>query len=138
MVAYQTAWVHDSLGLEAEAVPFYEQALSAPGLSDENRRGALTGLGSTYRVLGQDGRAVDTLRRGVAEFPDDGALQTLLAMALFNIDQHDESMQILLKLLTATTEDPSAKRYGQPIDFYSKDLTARTAGHSSGAGQESV
>ncbi|CAM5255159.1 hypothetical protein SALBM135S_01547 [Streptomyces alboniger] len=27
-VAYQTAWVHDTLGLEAEAVPYYERALA--------------------------------------------------------------------------------------------------------------
>lgn len=27
-VAYQTAWVHDALGLEADAVPYYVRALA--------------------------------------------------------------------------------------------------------------
>jgi tetratricopeptide (TPR) repeat protein len=74
-LAYQTAWVHDVLGLEAAAVPFCERSLRAAGLSEDDRHGALLGLGSTYRVLGQYAKAVETLRLGVAEFPADGALQ---------------------------------------------------------------
>jgi hypothetical protein len=42
-VAYQAAWVHDSLGLEDEAVPHYEAAI-AGDLSDDELRGALLGL----------------------------------------------------------------------------------------------
>ena len=50
-VNYQTAWVHDNLGLEREAVPFYAQAIEQ-GLSGADLEGALLGLGSTYRALG--------------------------------------------------------------------------------------
>jgi tetratricopeptide (TPR) repeat protein len=121
-VAYQTAWVHDVLGLEAEAVPFYERSLTGPGLSEEDRRGALLGLGSTYRGLGQYAKAVDTLRLGVSRFPDDGALQTFLAMALFNTAQHHEAMQILLRLLAATSQDPYVRQYRPAIEHYSQDL----------------
>src|SRR5436190_460248 len=39
-VLYQTAWTHDTLGLEREAVPYYRRALDA-GLAGEDRRGAL-------------------------------------------------------------------------------------------------
>src|ERR1700741_1850417 len=80
-IAYQTAWVHDVLGREAEAVPFYERALDSPSLSREDRHGAYLGLGSTYRVLGQFESAVETLRRALEECPDDLALQAFLAMA---------------------------------------------------------
>jgi predicted Zn-dependent protease len=121
-VAYQTAWVHDVLGLEAEAVPFYEGSLSGPGLPEEDRRGALLGLGSTYRVLGRYTQAIGILRQGSAEFPDDGALQTFLAMALFNIGQHHEAMQILLKLLATTSEDPHVRQYRRAIETYAQDL----------------
>ncbi|MEU1315013.1 tetratricopeptide repeat protein [Streptomyces tibetensis] len=121
-VAYQTAWVHDVVGLEAQAVPFYESSLSGPGLSEEDRRGALLGLGSTYRVLGRYTQAVDTLRQSVAEFPDDGALQTFLAMALFNTGQHHEAMRILLKLLATTSEDPHVLLYRRAIETYAQDL----------------
>ncbi|MFD3696881.1 tetratricopeptide repeat protein [Streptomyces sp. NPDC058646] len=126
-VAYQTAWVHDVLGLEAEAVPFYEAALGG-GLSPRDRRDALLGLGSTYRVLGRYGDAVDTLRRGLGEFPGDGALQTFLSMALFNTDRHHEAMRLLLKLLAATSGDPRVSRYRRAIEHYAEDLNETVRG----------
>ncbi|MFG2644990.1 tetratricopeptide repeat protein [Streptomyces sp. NPDC048370] len=124
-VAYQTAWAHDVLGLEAEAVPHYERALKATGttgLSEEDRRGALLGLGSTFRILGRYEEAVATLRGAVEEFPDDGALRTFLAMALFNTGDHHESAMLLLRLLAATSDDPSVRRYRRAIEHYAEDL----------------
>lgn len=126
-VAYQTAWAHDALGLEAEAVPYYERALKptgATGLSEEDRRGALLGLGSTFRVLGRYEEAVATLRGAAEEFPDDGALRTFLAMALFNTGDHHESARLLLRLLAATSDDASVRRYRRAIEYYAEDLDA--------------
>ncbi|MFG2427656.1 tetratricopeptide repeat protein [Streptomyces sp. NPDC048590] len=122
-VAYQTAWVHDVLGLEAEAVPYYERCLQSQGLTDEERRGALLGLGSTYRVLGRFGQAVETLRRGVSEFPDDGALRTFLSMALFNTGEHHEAMQLLLRLVASTSDSPHVRQFRPAIEHYAADLT---------------
>ncbi|MFD4631099.1 tetratricopeptide repeat protein [Streptomyces sp. NPDC058284] len=123
-VAYQTAWVHDTLGLEAEAVPHYERAVSVPGLSDVDRRGALLGLGSTYRILGRYEEAVATLADAAAEFPDDGALKTFLAMALYNTGRTHEAMKMLLTLLAATSSDPELAGYLPAIEEYAKDLDA--------------
>ena len=67
-IQYETACVHDSLGFEAEAVPFYRAALAGK-LAPDARRGAFTGLGSTYRTLGRFAEARDTLEQGLAEFP---------------------------------------------------------------------
>ncbi|MER5480158.1 tetratricopeptide repeat protein [Streptomyces sp. NPDC002734] len=121
-VAYQTAWAHDVLGLEAEAVPFYERAVALPGLPPDDRRGALLGLGSTYRVLGRHADAVRTLRRGTEEFPEDGALRAFLAMALYNTGGHHEAMTLLLRLLASTSEDPGVRAYRRAIEFYAWDL----------------
>ncbi|SCF86515.1 Tetratrico peptide repeat-containing protein [Streptomyces sp. Cmuel-A718b] len=121
-VACRTAWIHDALGLESEAVPYYERALANPGLSAQDRRGSLLGLGSTYRVLGRYGQGVETLRRGVEEFPDDGAMRTFLAMALFNTGEHDEAMRLLLELTAATSQDPYVQQYRRAIEHYAKDL----------------
>lgn len=122
VVAYQTAWTHDSLGLEAEAVAYYESALAGTDLPAEDRKGALVGLGSTFRILGRYEEAVRTLRGGVAEFPDDGALRTFLAMALFNTGEHDEAMRLLLELLASTSQDPEVRSYRKAIGHYAKDL----------------
>lgn len=84
--------------------------------------GALLGLGSTYRILGRYGQAVETLRRGVEEFPDDGSLRTFLAMALYNTDEHHEAMRLLLELTAATSRDPHVQQYRRAIEHYAKDL----------------
>jgi tetratricopeptide (TPR) repeat protein len=123
-VAYQTAWTHDVLGLEAEAVAFYEQALGAAGLSADDRRGAFVGLGSTYRALGRYDLAVATLRRGLAESPDDAALRTFLAMALYNTGEAHEAVATLLKLLVETGDDDRIRRYRRAIAAYAEDLDA--------------
>ncbi|GIO68949.1 hypothetical protein J21TS3_37700 [Paenibacillus cookii] len=65
---YQTAWTHDVLGLEREAVPYYEEAIRL-GLAEESLAGALLGLGSTFRSLGEYGRAAEVLERGMGAFP---------------------------------------------------------------------
>lgn len=122
VVAFQTAWAHDALGREAEAVPHYERALAGEGLPAEDRRGALLGLGSTYRTLGRYPEAVETLRRGVAEFPADGAMRAFLAMALYNTGGHHEAMRLLLELLTATSGDRGIQDYRTAIDLYAGDL----------------
>ena len=49
---HQCAWVHDLLGREHEAVSFYERAIEE-GLTGEDLEGAMLGLGSTYRALGE-------------------------------------------------------------------------------------
>ena len=123
-VAYQTAWVHDVLGLEVEAVPFYERALAGQGLSEDDRRGALLGYGSTLRGLGRYPEAVETFRRGIAEFPEDNALRTFCAMALYNVGEHHEATRNLLLLLAMTTDDPDIQRYRRAIEHYAKDLDA--------------
>ncbi|MFE6759462.1 tetratricopeptide repeat protein [Streptomyces sp. NPDC057684] len=123
-VAYQTAWVHDALGLEADAVPYYVRALAGSGLSADDRRGALLGLGSTYRTLGRYPEAVAMLSGGVTEFPEDNALQTFLAMALYNVGRAHDGMRLLLTVLAETSGDPDLIAYRPAIEHYAKDLDA--------------
>ena len=123
-VAYQAAWAHDVLGLEAEAVPFYERALAGDTLSTQDRRGARLGYASTLRNLGRYDEAVGAFRRGLAEFPDDHALRAFFAMALYNVGEYHEAMRTLLETLAATSSDPEIRRYRPAIEFYAKDLDA--------------
>src|SRR5690348_16481839 len=63
-VQYQAGWVHDLLGLESDAVPYYQRAL-ALGLPEPDRAGLLLSLGSTYRNIGRHAEAVATLGCGI-------------------------------------------------------------------------
>ena len=121
-VAYQTAWAHDTLGLETEAAPYYERALAGQGLSAADRHGAFLGLGSTYRVLGRYGEAVAVLRRSLVEFPEDAALRTFLAMALHNTGESAAAVQLLLQVTAATSADPTVRQYRRAIEYYADHL----------------
>lgn len=120
-VAYQTAWVHDVLGLEREAVPHYERALAGT-LAPEDRHGALLGLASTYRVLGTYDRALAVLESGLQEFPENPTLRTFRAMALCNTGRAEEAVADLLHVLTGTTADPQLRGYARAVAYYADRL----------------
>ncbi|MER6916164.1 tetratricopeptide repeat protein [Streptomyces sp. NPDC000594] len=123
-IAYQTAWAHDVLGLEAAAVPHYERALAGGGLSGADRCEALLGLGSTYRILGRYEEAERTLRGAVAEFPAHAGLRAFWAMALHNTGRAEEAVPLLLELLATTSADPTLKPFAPAIAAYAQDLSA--------------
>jgi tetratricopeptide (TPR) repeat protein len=118
---YQAACVHDQLGREAEAVPFYEAAL-ALGLPDESLRGAYLGLGSTFRTLGQYRQAEATLQAGLAHFPDAAELKTFLAMTLHNLGQSRQAVELLLTVVADTSADAHVAAYRDAIRFYARDI----------------
>src|SRR5262245_59936168 len=118
---YQCAWSHDALGLEREAVPFYERAI-ALGLRGDELEGALLGLGSTYRCLGEYQKAIETRESGAAQFPSQRSFDAFLAMALYNTGMHSQAMERLLRALAETSADASIQRYKRAILFYSNKL----------------
>jgi tetratricopeptide (TPR) repeat protein len=120
-ISYQTAWVHDNLGLEREAIPFYRRALDQ-GIAGPDLEGCLLGLGSTYRGLGEYQLAEETLRRGVSEFPRNRALQIFLAITLYNRQQHTEAMELVLTNLLETTADEKLQYFKRPLLYYTQHL----------------
>jgi tetratricopeptide (TPR) repeat protein len=121
IVNLQCAWAHDKLGLEAEAVPYYEAAIRN-GLEDEDLRHGLLGLGSTYRTLGRYDEALTTLTRGVEDFPQDRGMQVFRAMALYNMGRPKEACELLLRIISDTTADDRIRAYKSAIDVYAADL----------------
>lgn len=120
-ITFQTAVVHDNLGLEHESIPYYLRALEQ-GLSGPDLERALLGLGSTYRGLGEYQKAEETLRRGVREFPHNRALQTFLAMTLYNSHQYKEAMELVLTNLLETTSDEKLQYFKRGLMYYATHL----------------
>ena len=118
---FQTAVAHDNSGLGSEAIPFYVRAIDA-GLVGPDLERALLGLGSTYRSLGRYQAAVETLRRGVSEFPANRALQVFLALALYNTQNYNEAMELVLTNLVETTADERLQYFKRPIAYYAAHL----------------
>jgi tetratricopeptide (TPR) repeat protein len=120
-VNLQTAWTHDMLGLEREAVQFYERAIES-GLNPQDLEEALLGLGSTYRCIGNYPKAVATLRKGVELYPANRAMQCFLALALYNSNSPREAVELLLTNLLETTKDSSILGYTKALTFYADKL----------------
>ncbi len=117
LVNYHLAWTLDRMGQETEAAPYYERALEAE-LEGDNLRGALLGLGSTYRLIGRDADAVRTLAAGVARFPDGGAMRTFYALALHSAGEHTRATQEFLRVILASSADPQIAHYRTALAEY--------------------
>lgn len=120
-VHYQCAWSFDLLGMEAEAIPFYESAIDL-GLSGKDLEGAILGLGSSCRALGEYGKAKNVFQKGIELFPNNRALKVFYSMALYNLKEHDSAMELLLTCLIDTTADEDILHYKRAIQFYSDKL----------------
>jgi len=120
-VNYQCAWIHDLLGLEREAIPFYEKAIQE-GLSGDELKSALLGMGSTYRCVGEYQKSIETLQQALTLFPNSYEFKVFLAMAYYNINEHSKAMELLLNSLVNTSKDEGVLRYQRAIRFYSDKL----------------
>ncbi|WP_042348616.1 tetratricopeptide repeat protein [Bacillus massiliigorillae] len=120
-VNYQCAWSFDVLGEESKAVPYYEEAIKQ-GLSGENLEGAIIGLGSTYRTLGEYEKSKYTFLKGVELFPNNRAIQVFYSMTLYNLNENRKAMEILIKTVLDTTTDSEILSYKKAISFYSDKL----------------
>jgi tetratricopeptide (TPR) repeat protein len=127
---YEAACVHDYLGLEAQAVPYYERAIAA-GLPPELLRRAYAGLGSTHRALGRYEEALAVLERGLERFPGARELTVFHAMCLHNLGRSKEALEALLKTLAETANDPHLESYRRAIAFYAQDLDRSWPGDGS-------
>ncbi|TCZ79294.1 tetratricopeptide repeat protein [Paenibacillus albiflavus] len=121
LVWFQCAWVHDALGSESEAVPYYTKALEL-GLLGEERQGAYLGLGSTYRALGLYDESKLLFEQAIQEYPDQREFRIFYAMVLYNLKDYSKAMEIVLQQLLETSNDTGIQSYSRAISFYSDKL----------------
>ncbi|HKB56862.1 MAG TPA: tetratricopeptide repeat protein [Lacunisphaera sp.] len=113
-INHQLAWTCDVLDRAADALPYYEKAI-ALGLPPNELSGALLGLGSTLRNLGQLERSTEVLRSGKTQFPDNAEFDVFLALTLYQQGRHAEALQRVLNTLCDTTDDPGLTAYQRAI-----------------------
>ncbi len=116
----QLAYTYDSIGQESNAIPFYEKAIDNNLVED--RCGAMLGLGSSYRCLGEYEKSLKVFDVAILEFPKERSLKVFRALTIYNLGKSEESVCELLLQLLDTTADASIKSYDQALRFYSKRL----------------
>lgn len=118
---YQCAWSFDVLGEETKAVPYYEKAIEL-GLPSKELEGALIGLGSTYRTIGEYKKSKETFLKGLKLFPDNHAIKVFYSMTLYNLEEYQQAMEVLLLCLVNTTSDDEIRNCEKAIRFYADKL----------------
>lgn len=113
-INYQLAWTCDVLGRETAALPCYEKAV-ALGLPRNELAGALLGLGSTLRQLGQFERSASVLRSAQLQFPEHREFDAFLALTLHAGGKSGEALRTALEALCDTSEDPGIRAYQRAI-----------------------
>lgn len=121
-INHQLAWTCDTLGRHADALPYYEKAV-ALGLPPNELSGALIGLGSTLRALGQLERSAGVLRSGQAQFPDNPEFAAFLALTLHSQGRPADALRLALDTLCATTDDPGLTAYQRALRHAAAKLT---------------
>jgi tetratricopeptide (TPR) repeat protein len=119
LLNYRCASIHDNLGMEADARPYYERAIRL-GLQGENLEGAFLGLGSTYRCIGEYAKSIEVLIEGSRQFPHNLAMKVFEAMALHESGKHNLATALLLHCLVEKPGDESIARYSKAIQYYSQ------------------
>lgn len=132
---YQAGWVHDRLGLEHDALPYYQRALQLQtDLSAEDREGLHLALGSTLRNVGQLDASLAVLRSSVLSRPEDLALPCFVALTQHSAGQHAAALATLLdvalRLAAATPDAPASApllRYTRALRSYEQELRDEAA-----------
>ncbi|QUG41804.1 tetratricopeptide repeat protein [Psychrobacillus sp. INOP01] len=120
-ILYQCGWSFDVLGEETKAVPYYKKAIEL-GLPKDEMEGALIGLGSTYRALGDYKKSKQVFMQGMELFPNNKAIQVFYAITLYNLSEHSKATELLLDVILETTDDKQILAYEKALRFYSNHL----------------
>ncbi|MBO8178779.1 MAG: tetratricopeptide repeat protein [Bacillus sp. (in: Bacteria)] len=118
---FYCASAHDALGIEREAIPYYEQALVCQ-IEGELREATYVQLGSSYRCIGEYEKAKQVFKKGIKEFPTNLALQTFIALTLYNLEEHSEAVSTLLKVCIHSSDDKWIFKYRTALQYYGEHL----------------
>ncbi len=116
LVPFELAGVHDSLGLDEDAVPLYREALAA-GLDASHAARARIQLASTLRNLGHMAEALELLSVP-AEGDLEPARKAFLALALHSAGRPDEALREAIEGIV-----PSLTRYQRSLTGYAAALS---------------
>ena len=116
LVPFEMAGVHDSLGLDDDAVPLYREALAA-GLDGSHAARARIQLASTLRILGRLDEALELLSVP-AEGDLEPARKAFLALALHSAGRPDEALREAIEGVI-----PTLPRYQRSLAGYAAALT---------------
>jgi tetratricopeptide (TPR) repeat protein len=117
--AYEEASACDFLGMEADAIPLYRQAIES-GLDGDRLQQALIQLASSLRNVGQANAAVEILSAMEPSAVAGDAHRAFFALVLFDAGRPDAALAVALEALAKTLPI-----YGRVVSEYAAGLSSR-------------
>jgi predicted Zn-dependent protease len=115
------AYAHDRVGLEAEAIRYYERAW-ALGVPEPGRKGFIVGFGSTLRNVGRAEDAVNVLAEAIAGDPHYPPYAAFLALALADTGHPKAALATLLGCALDAARDDAFDGYQRALAAYHREL----------------
>ncbi|WP_446663585.1 tetratricopeptide repeat protein [Flexivirga sp. B27] len=109
-VLYELAGTHDSAGLEAEALEWYDRALRLR-IDEPYRHRALLQKASTLRHLGRLEESLAILDELVGDYPDNTAVVLFRALTLHDMGRDVDGLRSVARQLVAVSAEPDVQRY---------------------------
>lgn len=119
-LAYEYGGVFDSLGMEKEAIPLYQEALKL-GIDGPFRIKTLIQMGSTYRNLNKFEESMELLEMAVEESGGDPAAIIFLSLTLLSSGKEKDAALLALRHI-CEKENGLVKRYRNSIENYLNEL----------------
>ena len=114
--AFERASLHDMLGDENAAIPFYRSAIES-GLDYERHGYAVIQLASSLRNVGGLEEAVSLLKPLRAHERLGAAARAFLALTLHDLGRHSEALSLVL-----ADHAPNVPLYGRALSEYAREL----------------
>ncbi len=121
------AFACDRLGLERDAIVYYERAWEL-GVPADERPGFLVGLGSTLRNVGRADDAVARLAEATLDYPDHAPLRAFLALALHSAGHPTLALATMLEAALAAAGPDGFGPYARALVDYQAELVAAAVG----------
>lgn len=131
-LAYEHACAHDRLGLEAEAIPLYREALGG-GLLEPHRTSARVGLASSLRVVGDPAAALEVLDELAAERPDSTAGPAFRALVLHDLGRTAEAVAVAVEELSRHLAGSDAEGHEPALRHHADELRRSAGAGAQGA-----
>lgn len=116
-INYYCAVIHDLLGFDKKAINYYEQSISN-NVQGELLEKTLIQLGICYRRNGKNNMAIKIFEKAIKHFPNNLAIQSLLAISnLYSQKVDPKVVSMLLNVITTSSSDPWIKEYSRFIKY---------------------
>lgn len=121
MFYFEYACGLDTLAMETEAMPYYEQSIKL-GLPREELERAYIALGTIYRTHGRYEDARDLFDEAMDTFANEPQIRLYYAMSLYHVQEYAKAIELIMQIAATETQHEGILKHRWPLQFLSSRL----------------